>query len=192
MARVRRRVLVVSSSPKVKEFLSEVLHEDEFDPVVYMNSAGDAKRELVSSSADIAIINTPLSDEFGTELAQYLSGMTMGVILLVKGNIYDEVCCRVENYGVLTIPKPCTHQMLYVALRLASAINARLSRMEKTNQTLRDKVADIKIVNHAKWLLITELGMSEEEAHHYIEKQAMDTRLSQREISENIVRTYGK
>ena len=32
--------------------------------------------------------------------------------------------------------------------------------------------------------------MHEQEAHYYIEKQAMDMRLSRREVAEHIIRTY--
>ena len=49
---------------------------------------------------------------------------------------------------------------------------------------------DIRTVNRAKWLLIEIKRMTENEAHYYIEKQAMDMRLSRREVAENIIRTY--
>ena len=48
----------------------------------------------------------------------------------------------------------------------------------------------IRIVNKAKWFLISELQMEEDEAHHYIEKQAMDQCVSKRVIAENIIKTY--
>ena len=47
-----------------------------------------------------------------------------------------------------------------------------------------------KIVNRAKWLLIGKLGMSEADAHRYIEKLAMDTRQTRREIADGIIKTY--
>ena len=43
----------------------------------------------------------------------------------------------------------------------------------------------------AKWLLVSELKMTEPNAHHYIEKQAMDRCVSKREIAEEIIKTYG-
>ena len=53
-------------------------------------------------------------------------------------------------------------------------------------------MADIRMVNRAKWLLIDNLGMSEKDAHHYIEKRAMDSRQTRREVAEGIIRTYDK
>ena len=49
---------------------------------------------------------------------------------------------------------------------------------------------EIRLVNHAKWILIQNLKMTEQEAHKLIEKQAMDTRRTKREIAEGLIRTY--
>ena len=49
---------------------------------------------------------------------------------------------------------------------------------------------EIRLVNRAKWLLISELKMDEPQAHRYIEKQAMDMCVSKRRVAEEIIRTY--
>ena len=51
-------------------------------------------------------------------------------------------------------------------------------------------MAEIRIVNRAKWLLISELKLEEAQAHRYIEKQAMDRCVSKRVIAEEIIKTY--
>ena len=53
-----------------------------------------------------------------------------------------------------------------------------------------EKMQEIRIVNRAKWFLITELKMTETDAHRYIEKQAMDRCVSKKEIAEEIIKTY--
>ena len=50
---------------------------------------------------------------------------------------------------------------------------------------------EIRLVNRAKWLLISELNMTEANAHRYIEKQAMDRCVSRRQVAEEIIKTYG-
>lgn len=62
--------------------------------------------------------------------------------------------------------------------------------MDRRNRALQEKMTDIRTINRAKWLLIEQLRMTESEAHYYIERQAMDTRLSRREVAENIIRSY--
>ena len=61
---------------------------------------------------------------------------------------------------------------------------------EKKTRTLREKMDSIRIVNRAKWLLIERLGMTEQDAHGYIEKEAMNRRRTSREIAEEIIRMY--
>ena len=61
----------------------------------------------------------------------------------------------------------------------------------KYKRALKEKkIEEIRLVNRAKWLLIECLGMKESDAHRYIEKQAMDLRISKSEMAENIIRTY--
>ncbi len=190
--RTQYRVLIVSAVEKIYEYITEILPPGEFSPILRAASAGEAKRMLVSDEADIVIINTPLPDEFGTELALDLSGGTAGVLLLVKNDYFDQVCYKVEREGVLTVGKPSSRQTLYGAVKLAAAMSARLAKMERKNKTRQEKMADIRTVNRAKWLLIENLNMTERDAHYYIEKQAMDMRLSRHEVAENIIRTYDK
>ncbi len=49
---------------------------------------------------------------------------------------------------------------------------------------------EIRLVNRAKWILIDVLGMSENDAHRYIEKQAMDRCVTKAEVARGIISTY--
>ena len=184
------RVLVADSCDKIYEYISHSLPRGDYDPIVKAGDAGEVRRMMLDTPADIVIINTPLRDEFGTELAIDLAEGTAGVLLLVKNELYDQVCYKAEDNGVLTLSKPTSRQGFYSAVKLLTAMTARLSRLEKVNHTLQEKMADIRVVNRAKWLLIEHHHMKEQDAHYFIEKQAMDTRLSRREVAENIIRSY--
>ena len=59
--------------------------------------------------------------------------------------------------------------------------------MEKKSVSLQERMDEIKLVNRAKWTLITNLNMSEEAAHRYIEKQAMDKNYSRDSIETSVV-----
>ncbi len=188
--KVQHRVLIVSSSDKVFEFLTDLLPPKEFYPVMRAQSAGEAKRTLLSADFDLLIINTPLPDDFGMELALDMSHSTMGILLLVKNDLLNQVALKTEECGIFTVAKPNTKQAVYGAIRLLIAMNHRLRDMEKKTLSMQEKMADIRTINRAKWLLIENLSMSEKEAHYYIEKQAMDLRISKREVAETIIRTY--
>lgn len=186
-----RRILIVSGNDKMYDYITDILPPGEFSLTKAAN-AGEAKRMSVADPADILLINTPLPDEFGTELALDFSEENTGILLLVKSEYYEEVLDKTEKEGIFTLSKPITRQSLCGALHLLAAMCAKLERLEKKNRTLQEKMADIRTVNRAKWLLIENLNMTEKDAHYYIEKQAMDTRLSRKEIAENIIRTYDK
>ena len=184
------RVLVADSGDKIYDYISQSLPRSDYDPILRAGDAGEARRMLLNAPVDIVIINTPLKDDFGTELALDLADGSAGVLLLVKNELYEQVCYKVEDSGVLTLGKPTSRQGFYSAVKLLTAMTARLSKLEKANHTLQEKMADIRVVNRAKWLLIEHHHMKEQDAHYFIEKQAMDTRLSRREVAENIIRSY--
>jgi len=184
-------VLIVSGSDKISLYMSELLPATLFSPVNTVSSCGEAKRALISSEYDIVIINSPLPDELGTEFAlDLVQNSGAGVMLLVNSELYNEISFKVEAYGVMTVSKPTSKAILYSAVKLAVATSSRLKTIQKKNRSLTSKMSEIRTVNRAKWVLIKHLNMDECEAHKYIEKQAMDLRLTKGEISENIIRTY--
>ena len=66
----------------------------------------------------------------------------------------------------------------------------RYNLIIKENEQLKKTISNIKLINRAKLTLIQYLKMSEDEAHRYIEKQAMDLRITKVEIAKNILKIY--
>ena len=62
-----------------------------------------------------------------------------------------------------------------------------LDYLRQENDKLRDKIAQIRLVDRAKCYLIEHKGMSEAEAHRMIEKTAMDTRRDRAEVAAEIL-----
>lgn len=185
-------VLLVSSSEKGIGFISGLLPHNRFHPVVTADSSGQARRQLDCCSFDIIIINTPLKDEFGTELADIAARDTGAAIMLLVGSAqYEHISYREEKSGIFTLSKPTNAQAVSQAIRLLCVARERMRSLEKKNIDLRKKMDEIRTVNRAKWVLIEYLKMSEEQAHRYIEKRAMDMRVSKREAAEAVIRTYG-
>lgn len=184
-------VLVVSSTESFGTSMAPLLPPTDYYPVAYARSSAEAQRLLAENSYDIVIINTPLSDDFGLRLASYVSSnTTAGVLLLVKSDRYTETSAKMLSYGVMTLPKPTSSQMLTQTLGVLCATRERLRQMEEKQLSVEQKMEEIRLVNRAKWLLIETLGMSEAESHRYIEKQAMDLRISKAQVARNIIHTY--
>lgn len=184
-------VLVISAKENFNASLQSLLPESKYAPVQMVSSVSLAKRVLLERSFDFVFINTPLPDDFGTRFAIEISGNKGTVILLlVRNEVYEEVCDKVTEYGILTLPKPASKQMVAHTLNFMAGIRERLRKLENKSLSMEEKMKEIRLVNRAKWVLIDELKMSEADAHHYIEKQAMDRCVSRREIAEEIISTY--
>lgn len=184
------RVLVAGANDRICDFISGILPKSDYIMAPRADSVGQVRRAVLDCPADLVIINAPLRDEFGTQLALDLAEDNVGVLLLVPAEVLDQVCTKVEDYGVMTLPKPISRQSFYSAVKLLTAMRGKLLRMERKNQALQEKMMDIRVVNRAKWLLIQNHGMSESDAHYFIEKQAMDLRLSRREMAERVIRSF--
>lgn len=184
-------VLVISAKENFNASLQSLLPESKYAPVQIVSSVSLAKRVLLERSFDFVFINTPLPDDFGTRFAIEISGNKGTVILLlVRNEVYEQVCDKVTEYGILTLPKPASKQMVAHTLNFMAGIRERLRKLENKSLSMEEKMKEIRLINRAKWVLIDELKMSEADAHRYIEKQAMDRCVSRREIAEEIISTY--
>lgn len=185
------RLLVVSSSEKFNSGLKPLLEEKRYAPIVFEGSVSSAKRSLLEQAYDLVLINAPLPDETGIKFAIDLSA-DKGVVclLFVKADLHEEVRAKVGEYGVFTLPKPTSAAVISQGLNWMEAMRARLGKLEKKTTSIEEKMEEIRLVNRAKWMLIENLGMTESDAHRYIEKQAMDRCVTRREVAEGILQTY--
>lgn len=184
-------VLIVSGTDKGKEFLSEFLKDQGFSRIITARSGGEARRLLNEKEFDLVVINAPLKDEFGEGLALTIADITIaGVIIIVKSELADEISAKVEDLGVLVLSKPLNRLMFFQSLKLITASRRRLLGLKNENVQLQKKIEDIRLVDRAKCALIQYMNITEPQAHRYIEKQAMDRRITKREVAEGILNTY--
>ena len=185
-------VLIVSAADKFNASLQELLPQSKYSPVRIEASISLAKRTILERDYDFVIINSPLPDADGIRFAiDICSSKNSVVLLMVRSEIYSDVFAKVSLHGVDTLPKPSSKQIVNQALDWMSSTRERLRKLEKKTVSLEDKMQEIRIINRAKWILIDQLKMTEEDSHRYIEKQAMDRCVSKKEIAESIIKTYG-
>lgn len=106
-------VLVVSSSEKFNSTMKTLLPMTDYWPLDFAGSVSEARRRMLETEYDLVLINAPLPDDFGTRLATSICNETgLGVLLFVKAAMYDDVCSKVTEYGVLTVSKPAPLQVV--------------------------------------------------------------------------------
>jgi len=183
--------LLVSNSEKDTVFFTGFLNAASIHQVTSLQSCDSARRLILKQDFDLVIVDTPLRDESGESFSRHVASKGISqTLLLVKGEFFDSVSAACENDGVLTISKPVDKALLWSALSLAKSVQSRIKRMQAENAQLRQKIEDIRIIDRAKCLLISSMNMREQEAHRYIEKQAMDMRSSRRIVAEGILKRY--
>lgn len=86
--------------------------------------------------------------------------------------------------------RPFQREVFLQLLRAIMAAQTRVERLQEENRKLSARLEEARLVGRAKCALIRYRDLTEEEAHRYIEKEAMDTRLPKREVARDILRTF--
>ena len=160
-------------------------------PFDHAGSAQQALEQFDAGGIDGVLIAEPIAGSSGRELALQLKKRhCMAVLLLAAPEHAGTDAALLEQSGVLVLPNDAPESLIVQTIRLLTAVRIQLEQMQHKTEKLEAKVADIRIINRAKLLLVQHLQMTETEAHKYIEKQAMDTSMRRRTIAENIIRTY--
>lgn len=184
-------VLVVSSSEKFNQALPEILPVTSFYPVNVVCSVSAAKRALSERDFDFVIVNSPASDENGVRFCSDTTDSYNTVVLfLSKTEQYEDAYDKLVSHGVFILQKPLSKPLFQAASGWLISARERIRRTEKKTLSIEEKMNEIRTVNRAKWLLISELKMTEPDAHRYIEKQAMDRCTSKQQVAEQIIKTY--
>ncbi|MBP5293849.1 MAG: ANTAR domain-containing protein [Clostridia bacterium] len=185
-------VLVVSAADSFNRALPELFPKASFSPINIVTDVSSAKRAVSERDFDFVIINSPLPDDVGMRFAiDSVSSYNTIVLFLARTDQYPDAFEKLVPHGVFLMQKPISKMLFQTASGWMISARERIRNTEKKTLSIEEKMNEIRLVNRAKWLLISELNMSEPDAHRYIEKQAMNRCISRRSIAEEIINTYG-
>ena len=140
--------------------------------------------------ADLLIAVMPLSDGTGVEgiinVAQRHPQLM--TILLVRQEAYEQVSYQCRNQQVFVIAMPFKRQVLAEAASFMLRLRTVMDDKDKELARLRKNLSEIRVITSAKIRLVQTRQMTEEEAHYYLEKEAMDRSLTKKEVAEEILR----
>ena len=185
------QILILSGSETAAEKLTAPLLTLPSAELTALRSGKAGRNAAAGGQYSLVVLNTPLTDEFGVDTARLLAeNTTAGVLLLVKAEQAAGVSAEMESVGVAVLAKPFSREMFLSAARLGLATQTRLKRLLEENRELEVRMQETKLVGRAKCVLIQHLNMTEPQAHRYIEKQAMDMRVSRTEVARGILSAY--
>ena len=185
-------VLLVSSSKNFSASIINALAHEPYE-IKTIDTIQKAKRLVVEQDFDILIINSPLVDDFGLDFAiDEASKDIESVLFFVNAELETEIYYKTYQYGILTLSQPSTIGVLMQSLRLLTSSIMKKERLYTKQSDLKTRLEEIKLINNAKLLLIEHKRISEDEAHRYLEKRAMDLRRSKIDIAKEIIDEYHK
>ena len=181
-------VLVVTKDSKLSQSISVMLIPPLFETEV-LNDFNEARRRVAERSYNIILVDYAEGEgaDFATDVSEGLST----ILLLTPPSLFEEVSYRVEGYGIIAITNPFDQFYFYNMIKAAIAVQYKVQVLSSQTTKLKVKMEEIKQVNRAKMLLMQNMSMTEQEAHRYIEKEAMDSGLKKTAVAEKIIKTYG-
>ena len=182
------RALIVSARQEITELAEQLLRIEGCGRIASAVSGSEARRLVKNESEpELVIINTPLPDEFGQELAEMIAETTSaGIILICGGDAADEIA----DSGVNVIARPYTREILQRTIRLVLSARARMAGVKKESADILSRIEEMRTINRAKTTLMKYLKFTEPQAHKYIEKQAMNNRQTRLEVAQRILAQY--
>lgn len=189
---IRHSILAVSGDEKIFPLIRRSLRNGSIMSAEHRSSAVEARRSILERYYTIVVINSPLSDESGVEFAIDTAGRcNASILLIVPAGIYTETVERVSDYGIMVIGKPIPVQRINQVMRYLSACQSKLIKIALRLEAAEEKVEEIRMVDKAKFYLVEHRHMTEDEAHRYIGKQAMDHGVSRKRIAQEILDEEG-
>lgn len=159
--------------------------------IVQAASLEQAAALAVQAHAALSVIQLDTPDCAALRRICALAQQTESVVLLlVSAAAYDTVWPAAQRAGVCVMTQPMDDASLLQTLRNLLLLRRSMQSMQDRTEQLQLQLADLKRIQKAKALLMRQFGMSEAEAHRWIEKAAMDRCVKKREIAETVIRMY--
>ena len=183
-----RRVVIAEDEALIRMDLAEMLAEQGYEVV---GEAGDGARAVELAEQhhpDLVILDVKMPVLDGIAAAERIAEQRIAPVVILTAFSQRELVERARDAGAMAyLVKPFSASDLVPAIEMAVSRFAEVHALEQEVADLHDQLATRKTVDRAKSVLQTQLGLSEPEAFRWIQKTAMDLRLSMREVSQGVV-----
>ena len=180
--------MIAEDEALIRMDLVEMLTEQGYEVV---GEAGDGARavELAEQHRpDLVILDVKMPVLDGIAAAERIAAQRIAPVVILTAFSQRELVERARDAGAMAyVVKPFSASDLVPAIEMAVSRFAEVHALEQEVADLHDRLATRKAVDRAKAVLQAQLGLSEPEAFRWIQKTAMDLRLSMREVAEGVV-----
>jgi response regulator NasT len=182
------RVLIAEDEALIRLDLKEMLVEEGFDVVAEVADGASAVRLTRELRPDLVILDVKMPVMDGITAAEHIANERLSAILILTAFSQRELVEKARRAGAMAyLVKPFQKHDLLPAVEIAAGRFRELSGLEREVDDLSGRLEARKVVEKAKGLLQAERDMSEEEAFRFVQKQAMERRLTMRQVAEEIL-----
>ena len=168
-----------------------MLSKEGFYPVSCAHTANEARRQFNMTPPDLIIISTPLPDEQGKDLVfDAFEETSAGIVVIARPEHLVDMQYSLEKTGALILPKPINRLTLLQTARFALSVRNSITQLRSERDHLKKRIDEHKILEQAKWTLVEKLSLTEPQAFRLIQKRAMDLRLPQVQVAQEIIKKY--
>ncbi|GAA1475825.1 response regulator [Nocardioides aestuarii] len=183
-----RRVVIAEDEALIRMDLAEMLGEQGYEVV---GQAGDGARAIELAEElrpDLVILDVKMPVLDGIAAAERIAAARIAPVVILTAFSQRELVDRARDAGAMAyLVKPFSASDLVPAIEMAVSRFAEVHALEQEVADLAERLATRKAVDRAKSVLQTSLELSEPDAFRWIQKTAMDLRLSMRQVAEGVV-----
>ena len=182
------RVLVAEDEALIRMDLVELLNEEGYEVV---GQAGDGEEVLAMArelQPDLVVMDVKMPKMDGITAAEQIAEERIAPVVMLTAFSQRDLVERAREAGAMAyVVKPFDASDVVPAIEIAMGRFAEIRAVEDEVADLEERLASRKAVDQAKGMLQEGLGLSEPEAFRWIQKTAMDLRISMREVADKVI-----
>ena len=184
----RRRVLIAEDEALIRLDLAEMLAEAGYDVVAQARDGEEAVELAREHRPDLVIMDVKMPRLDGIAAASIVATERIAPVVMLTAFSQRELVERARDAGAMAyLVKPFTITDLVPAIEMAASRFAEISALEREVDDLSERLAARKVIEQAKAHLQQSLGLSEPDAFGWIQRTAMDRRMTMRQVAERVL-----
>jgi two-component system, response regulator PdtaR len=180
------RILVAEDEALIRMDLVEMLQEAGYEVIAQATNGEEAIALALEHQPDLAILDVKMPVLDGISAAEKI--IATAPVLMLTAFSQRELIDRARDAGVMAyVVKPFTIGDLVPAIEIAISRHTQMQSLAVEVADLHERLETRKIIDRAKGILMKALNLSEPEAFSWIQRAAMDRRLSMREVAQAVI-----
>ncbi|KLO61882.1 transcriptional regulator [Dermacoccus sp. PE3] len=186
------RVVVAEDEALIRLDLVEMLEAGGYDVVAAVSDGEAALAAVREHRPDLAVFDVKMPAKDGISAAEEIGREHLAPVVLLTAFSDKHLVDRAGDAGVMGyVVKPFTWNDLGPALTVALRRWSDTRSLSDELEEMKTRFEARKSLDRAKGLLTTKLGLDEQAAFRWIQKTAMDRRLSMQQVCDGVIAEFG-